>query len=287
MASCAVCREDIRSETECPRCGSDNSNLPDVTLGYFASIWAILSFLLIFVPLFILLPGVFSWVDKVLQPIASLRVSAPIALLLSLVFSFYMFSVRDALHHYTLTLGVKEKPGWPLYLWALILFIVGVLAVFFLGFAIIFKDLIVGTEGYDQTQVQGLLVYGSTAHIAFMLVMTGCLALVFACFALAAGLMAVFDYGTYVDERYPAPIYLNERLLLDVVLSGVRNRLGGDAKFQITEMRRLPDAGLLMVFFCERELTTRDGVGLSQRRKWSVKADLWGRLRELVELRPR
>jgi hypothetical protein len=258
-----------------------------VTLGYFASIWAILSFLLIFVPLFMLLPGVFSWVDKVLLPIASLRVAAPIALLLSLVFAFYMFSVRDDLHHYARTLGVKEKPGWPLSLWALILFILGVVAMFLLGFAIIFKDLIVGAGSYDQTQTMGLLVYGSIAHTAFILMMTGCLIGVFACFALAAGLMAVSEYGTYVDERYPAPIYLNERLLLDVVLSAVGDRLGSDARVRITEMRRLPDVGLLVVFYRESELSTRDGVELLQRRKWSVNADLWGRLRELVELRSR
>jgi hypothetical protein len=258
-----------------------------VTLGYFASIWAILSLLLIFAPLFTLLPGVFSWVDKILQPIASLRVAVPIALLLSLVFAFFMFTVRDTVHHFMRTRCFKEKPGQPLTFWALTLFLVGVLAMFFLGFAVIFKDLIVGAQVYDQVQAAGLLVYGSTAHIAFMLVMTGCLALVFACFAPAAGLMAIFEYGTYVDERYPAPIYLRERLLLDVVLRAVGDQLGPDARVQIVEMRRLPNAGLLMVLYRERELTTRDGVGLSQRRKWSVEADLWGRLRKLIELRPR
>ena len=57
--------------------------------------------------------------------------------------------------------------------------------------------------------------------------------------------------------------------------------------FAITLIIFLPVGLRVLVRESERELTTRDGVGLSQRRKWSVKADLWGRLRELVELRPR
>ena len=38
MASCVVCREDIKRGTQCPRCGSDNRGMTDLTLGYFLSI---------------------------------------------------------------------------------------------------------------------------------------------------------------------------------------------------------------------------------------------------------
>ena len=71
MANCAVCREDIERGSVCQRCGSDNKDVQDLTLGYFGSIWAILSFLLIFVPLFMMLPGVFSWANEILQPVVS------------------------------------------------------------------------------------------------------------------------------------------------------------------------------------------------------------------------
>ena len=287
MANCAVCRQDLSSEQVCSRCGSDNSNVPDVTLGYFTSIWAILSFLLIFIPLFMLLPGVFSWIDKILQPIASLRVAGPIALLLCLVIAFYVFSMRDDLHTYGRTLRFKEKPGRPLTLWALTFFIVAVVLVFFLGFTITSKDLIVGPEGYGPTQVEGLLVYGSTAHITFKLLMTGCLIMVFACFALASGLMAAFEYGVYVDERCPDPIYLNEKLLFDVVLRSVHEHLGPDVRIHVTNMKRLPDAGISLSLHHEGELTVRDKVRLLEEKGWLVEASLWGRLIKMTEQSPR
>jgi len=234
-----------------------------------------------------LLPGVFAWANNVLQPIASLRVAGPISLLLCLVIFFYLFSMRDDMHTYTRTLRFKEKSGRPLTFWALAFFMIAVILVFFLGFTITSKDLIVGPEGYGPTQVEGLLVYGSTAHITFKLLMTGCLILVFACFALASGLMAAFEYGVYVDERYPDPIYLNEKLLFDVVLVAVYEHLGPDVRIRVTNMKRLPDAGLSLTLHHEGELTMRDEVRLLEQKGWLVEAGPWGRLTKMAEQSPR
>ena len=65
MANCAVCKEDIQSRAVCPRCGVQDKGPYDFTFGYFASIWAILSFLLILAPLFMLLPKVLSWMESI------------------------------------------------------------------------------------------------------------------------------------------------------------------------------------------------------------------------------
>ena len=113
MASCVVCREDIKRGTQCPRCGSDNRGMTDLTLGYFLSIWAILSFLLIFVPVFMLLPKILSTLHNILWPIASVRVAAPIALLITLIIAFFMFTMRDDLHDYSQSITFKEKKGIP------------------------------------------------------------------------------------------------------------------------------------------------------------------------------
>ena len=162
MANCAVCREDIERGTTCPRCGSDNSNVQDLTLGYFGSIWAILSFLLIFAPLFMLLPGVFSWANEILQPVVSLRVAGPIALLITLIVAFFMFSMREELHEGALTSPFKEKPNRSLPIWALVFFLLAVLLAFLLGFAITTKHLLVGAPGDWNARLQGKLVFGGT-----------------------------------------------------------------------------------------------------------------------------
>ena len=286
MANCAVCREDIERGAMCPRCGSDNSNVQDLTLGYFGSIWAILSFILIFAPLFMLLPGVFSWANEILQPVVSLRVAGPIALLITLIVAFFMFSMREELHEGALTSPFKEKPGRSLPIWALTFFLLAVLLAFLLGFAITTKHLLIGAPGDWSAQLQGKLVYGGTLHLLLQLLMTGCFVLLLAFFSLSAGLMAVYEYGQFVDERLPDPIYLNEQLLLKVVLEMVRNKLGPDVEVQMTEMNRLPNAGVSMTLHHKGELNI-DDTKLLEQKSWKVEADRWGRVQKVVETSPR
>jgi hypothetical protein len=292
VANCAVCREDIERGSVCPRCGSDNSNVQDLTLGYFGSIWAILSFILIFAPLFMLMPGVFSWANEILQPVVSLRVAGPIALLITLIVAFFMFSMREELHEGALTSPFKEKPGRSLPIWALTFFLLAVAIAFLLGFAITTKHLLIGAPGDWNARLQGKLVFGGTMHLLLQLVMTGCFVLLFAFFSLSAGLMAVYEYGQFVDERLPDPIYLNEQLLLEVVLKVVREELGPDVEVQITEMNRLPDAGVTLTLHSEGELRASDPkdktkTNLLEQKSWKVSANRWGRVNKMVEASPR
>jgi hypothetical protein len=275
----------------CPRCKSDNKNVHDLTLGYFGSIWAILSFLLIFVPLFMLLPGVFSWLNEILQPMVSLRVAGPISLLITLVIAFFMFSMREELHEGALTRPFRENPGRPLPIWALTFFVLAVLLAFLLGFVITTKHLLVGAPGDLGTARGGVFAYGSTMHLLFQLVMTGCLVLLLGFFSLSSGLMAVYEYGQFEDERLPAPIYRNEQLLLDVVLGVVRKELGPDVELKITEMKRLPNAGIAVTLHQTGELRhveprTGKTITLLERKGWSVEANRWGRVQKMTEASP-
>ena len=286
MANCAVCREDIVVGSVCPRCGNDNRDVKDLTLGYFGSIWAILSFLLIVVPLFMLLPGVFSWADDILQPVVSLRVAGPITLLITLIVAFFMFSMREELHEGALISPFKEKPGRSLPIWALTFFLLAVAIAFLLGFAITTKHMLIGAPGEWNARLQGKLVYGGTMHLLLKLLMTGCFVLLFAFFSLSAGLMAVYEYGQFVDERLPDPIYLNEQLLLDVVLDMVRKELGKSVEVQMTEMSRLPDAGVAITLHHKGDLNIGD-TKLLEQKGWKVEADRWGRVYKMVETSPR
>ncbi len=285
MANCAVCREDIAPGAQCPRCGYDNSQAREVNefFGYWGNIWGMMSFLLIFPPMFMLLPGVFGLVNKALQPIASVRVGGPIALLNAVVIAFFMFGMRDELHRYTLLQRFKKEPGRPLPLWGLICFVIAILLVFFLSYTMSIKDLLIGPEGYSQQELEGMLAYGSTGHILLKMTMTGCLIFIFVFLSLAAGFLAAFEYGEYVDARQPAPIYLNERLLLKVVLDTIRERFSADGDLRVSDMDREEDGGISLNVQCAGHLSTRGGVELLEEKSWLVKADRWGRVLKLAE----
>jgi len=284
VESCAVCQEDIEPKSVCPRCGSDNAGVKDLTFGYFSSIWAFLSFLLIFAPLFMLLPGIFAWMDRILQPMVSLQVAGPISLLITLIIAFFLFSMREELHEKSLTREFKEKPSQPLTVWALTCFLLAVVFTFLLGFVITTKQSIV-----DMGQGSGL-EYGGSLHLFFKLVMTGCLVLLFAFFSLSSGLMAIYEYGQLVDKESLAPIYLNEEKLLTVVLNFVQGKLGPEVKLELAQMKRLPDAGISVTLQQEGELRTEksgnEEIRLLERKGWSVEANRWGRVRKMDESSP-
>jgi hypothetical protein len=199
-----------------------------------------------------------------------------------------MFSMREELHEDALIRPFKEKPGRPLPIWALSFFLLAVALTFLLGFAITTKHLTVGAPGDLSADLQGQLVYGGTGHLFLKLAMTGCLVFLFALFSVSTGLMAVYEYGQFVDERLPAPIYLNGELLLDVVLDVVRKELGPDVSVQITDMKRLPDAGVSVALRHEGKLRIADPksekkIRLLERKGWEVEAGRWGRVRKMTE----
>jgi hypothetical protein len=237
---------------------------------------------LIFPPLFMMLPGIFDWIDAALQPIASVRVAAPIALLNTLIIAFYLFSMRDALHHATLTRRFKKDPGRPVAIWALIFFVIAVFITYFLGFGLANKNSIVGVG-----DVKGQILRGSTGHLMLKLAMTGLLVFVFVFLSLAAGMMAAYVYGEYVDEQRPDPIYLNEELMLEVVLRFVRQQLGSSTGPVISEMKRTEDGGISLNLYHRGELTTLGDIKVREDKTWHVQADCWGRVKEIDEIDPR
>ena len=72
---------------------------------YLTSVWGIMSFGLIGVPLVMLVA--LDVVDQVLEPVVSAMVAAPIALVCTVVIAFYGISLRDELYRYTRTLSFR------------------------------------------------------------------------------------------------------------------------------------------------------------------------------------
>jgi hypothetical protein len=305
MANCAVCREDIEPGGRCPRCGSQNKGLEDVSFVYFTSFWGVLSILASFPLIFMLLPGIFGRVDAGMQPIVSLRIGGPIALISTLLISFSVFSLRETLYYYSLTRQFQRRPVRSLAFWALVCFGIAVLLTFFLGFVLTAKDLIVGPPGLGLVGARAIVAYGSTGHLVLKLVMTFCFVCVFAFFGLSASLMAALEYAKYLDEHRPDPIFMNERLLLNVVLAAVRHHLeiegclpprretslrragsvmsAVDDGLRMSEMDRFEHGGISLTVHIEGELIGRGDIMVREDRTWYVEADRWGHLTKIDE----
>jgi hypothetical protein len=284
MTNCSVCREDIKPGEKCPRCGYDNGQIKEINslvVYFLGSVWGFLSLGLILLPFFALLA--FNWVDSILQPIASIMVSGPISLLVTAIIAFYMYSLRNPIHHYSLTRGFKKTPGRSVALWGLIFFVIAILLVFFLAFALVDKGSLIGPQGYGETQLEGLLVYGSTWHMLLKLAMTGVVLFTFVFLALSAGMMAAYVYGHYLESHLPNPLYMNEALLIKVVLDTVKQQMSGGAPVSMTGMDRLEDAGISLELVRDEELTTQGGDIVQKGKTWAVKADCWGRVSSIEE----
>ncbi len=285
MINCVVCREDVPGGGQCPRCGFDNTQVArsNSFFAYFASFWGALSLLLILPPLFMMMPIVYPIVNDMLQPVASVRVGAPISFLVAVIVAFYMYSLRIPIHHYSLTRRFKVNPGRSVSLWALIFFVTAVLLIFFLAFAVTSKDSIVAPQGYYPMEGDGLLRYGSFGHLVLKLAMTGFLIFIFVFLALSAAMMAVYLFGHRMEEEQPNPIFLNEALLIKIVLDTVRDQLGANAKVTTSGLKRLEDAGISMTLACDEALSTQGSDIIQKSRTWVVEADCWGRVNKIEE----
>ena len=302
MANCVVCGEDLRAGPACERCGHRNEELPDVTMGYFTNGWGVLSFLLILPPLFMLLPGISRWSANLLQPIVSTLLGPLFALVVTSIISSYVFSLRDALHYHSLKRRFRAKPGRSLAFWALAFFVMAILLAFVLGFALTTKDSIIGPPGYPQVLLQGMVAYGGVWHQLIKLAMTGVFIFAFVFLALSASLMAAYKYGGHVDRVHPAPIFMNEQLLVWVVLDAVEKHLEAagpiargaerargqepadlEGGLSISGMSRLDSGGVALTVHNIGKISARENVSVREDRTWYVEADEWGHLSKVEE----
>ena len=235
-------------------------------------IWKVLSFGLVLCPLIMLL--FYSTTDGILQPIASIRVGGPIALLCTFVIAFFLSSLRDDLHAREQMRQFKETPGRPLPVWVLLFFVVAILLAFWLAFGLAAKDALAGRRG--------LLEPGSMAHLLFKLVMTGCLIFVFVFLSLSAGLMDVYMYSKHAKTK----VYLEMDELRTKALESVRTELDlGQDPLTIADMKRLENGGISLTLRRTGKLVQQGDVRFIEDKTWTVEADRKGHLVKIKEER--
>lgn len=246
---------------------------------YLSSVWGIFSFGLSVVPLIMMILDTQS--NLVLQPVASPRVAGPISLLCTAIISFYMFTLRDDLYRYSLTLPFRGGGSRPLSVWALIFFVIAIFLSFILAFGVTSREQIISPSGVF---VPGTLAYGSFEHLLVKMAMTGALVFLFVFLSLSAGLMAAYTYGkTLALSSEEMPIYADEERLKEKVLSSVTEQLGLREPPVVSEMRRRGDGGIGLTLHYLGEPIELDNRQFREDRTWEVRADHLGQLIEVDE----
>jgi hypothetical protein len=103
-------------------------------------------------------------------------------------------------------------------------------------------------------------------------------------------MMAAYLYSVYMIERLPDPIFLDEQLLLRVVLNAVRDHLDTNTDspqdlrdLPISGMKRLEDGGISVTVHYVGAPISRNGAKIREDKTWYVEADCWGRLNKVEE----
>ena len=254
-----------------------NEQRLSAVLEYLMSVWGILSFALMLVPLLMLV--LYTPVNNMLQPIASAKVGAPIALLCTFVIAFYVLTLRDALFRYTYTLPFGEKTKRPLPVLALFFFVAAILLAFILGFGLAAKDSLISVDGGKDT-----LRFGSFEHMILKLLMTGCLIFILVFLSLCASLMAAYRYGKSIPvDGDDAPLYTDEQALTKKVLAAVRQELGLEQDPAVSDMTRLGDGGIALTLKYRGEEIEQQDIRFREERTIVARADHRGQLIRIEE----
>jgi hypothetical protein len=242
---------------------------------YFITPWGIFSVALILIVIAMLL--FFDVVNPALQPLVSLRVGGPMALICSLVIAFYIYALRDEAYRYTHTIAFTARRRQPLPVLALEAFVLALAIMFILAFGLTAKEQVVSPPGIERT---GSLAYGGMPHMALKLFMTGCLILIFVFWTASAGLMAAYEYGKSIDDGSPqAPLYTDEARLKARVLGSACAELGfRESEVTVSQMRRTADGGVLMTLHHTGELVDQGDTQFREIKTWEVEANYTGEL---------
>jgi hypothetical protein len=276
---CNVCHATLSptSLADCPRCGADNrawqawlqagtqEHLKRVLLG---SGWGPLALASL------LLPPVAWAASGPARPLVE-TLSLGAYLVLSLAGLLFLFAGRHVLWSYELTRSVAPgfRPGLLPLGGAGFLVFIGMSSRLGMGWA---SDM-AGLEApaFIGPPQPGLLALMAPA---------------FASNTLAAGLYAIYAYGTWLARTFPRPIFVDEAMLLGLVLAAARPRLqfkSGNTyeavTSQVASLSRTAQAGLSLKIRAEAGTDqVWEGHALVAVQHWRVVSDKWGRVIRLA-----
>jgi hypothetical protein len=199
----------------------------------------------------LLLPAVGIVFPDYVQPVASVRIGVPLAIILCFVIFLFTYALRFSAREYELLRQVRK--GWQPTLALMSLLAFNMALVMALAFAFVLEaHLFESPLRYTQGLTRAL--------------MTIFFSLTFVNVTLSAMLMSIRSFAKRLDELVPQPIFLRDKLLREVIIKSAQEQLGGKKTLSLVEMSRTDEGGI--------KALVEDSV---QGRQWGLEADPWAR----------
>ena len=254
MPTCIVCKgEYSTTDTQCVKCGVDNENWePERTrswvskaLQFFRGAWGLLALNSL------LLPAVGIVFPDYVQPVASVRIGVPLAIILCFIIFLFTYALRFSAREYELLRHVRK--GWQpsLALMALLAFNLALVMALVVAFVL------------EAHLAESPLTYTRGLTRALMTIF---FSLTFVNVTLSAMLMSIRSFAKRLNELVPQPIFLRDNLLVDVIIKSAQKQLGGKTTLSLVEVSRTDGGGIRAL--------VKDEV---QEKQWELEADQWGR----------
>jgi hypothetical protein len=254
MPTCISCKgEYYTTYMQCSRCGTNNESWEKErtrswasrALQFFGGIWGLLALNSL------LLPAVGIVFPDFVQPVASVRIGVPLAIILCFVIFLFTYALRFSAREYDLLRHVRK--GWQPTLALMALLAFNMALVMALAFAFVLEAHL---DASSSTYTQGLT----------RVLMTICFSLTFVNVTLSAMLMSIRSFAKRLNELVPQPIFLRDDLLFDVLIRSARKQIGGKTTLSLVEVGRTDEGGI--------KALVKDDV---QDKQWELEADPWGR----------
>jgi hypothetical protein len=305
MPTCIVCKgEYYTTYMQCTKCGVNNeswetertrSGASRALQFFLGSIWGLLALSSL------VLPAVSIVAYDYIQPVASVRIGVPLAIIVCLVIFLFTYALRFSTREYELLRQVRKGRQPTLALMALLAFTLALVLALAVVFVLEAREMetrrlealnlkarkleVLYLEALDLARKLESLDLARKLEAFYLealdlqaldklspiggltrVMLTVSFSLTFVNVTLSAMLMSIRSFAKRLNELVPQPIFLRDDLLVDVVIKVAEKQLGGKTTLSLVEMSRTDDGGI--------KALVKDEV---QEKQWELEADHWGR----------
>jgi hypothetical protein len=289
MATCNLCLAHYNwGENPCWRCGQSNSfweeqrELPRLERfrGFFWSAWGVIAVAMNVVAFAMFIWTVFLRVTWGTAGATNADILGQgLAWFMSFISVFVIYAVRFQLWNYSLTRNILKPQPPNLYTIAVVLFLLGILLLLtYLTLVLFFASPAVPHTGtVSNTDVFLDIVLSK-------IIMPAMYGFIFAFFTAGSMLMSSGLFVDRFNERGGQPIFMNTRLLTDVVQKGAAESMEIPlASTKPAGIKRTEQGGIEILLNYQKPGTSPDSSGGKADKRYEVKANKWGQIHSLVE----
>lgn len=289
MATCNLCQAQYEwGENPCWRCQQDNTfweeqrNLPRVHRfrNFFLNVWGIIAIVINLFAFGLLMWTVFLRITWGASAASNADLLGQgLAWFMSFISIFVVYAVRFQLWNYSWVRNILKPQPPNLYSIAVILFLVGILLLLtYLSLVMFFHTVTIDQAGIgSQADVMLDIIIAK-------IVMPAMYGFVFALFTAGSMFMSAGLFVERFNERGGQPVFMNTRLLTDVVQKAAAESL--EMPVESTRpagIKRSEQGGIEILLNCRGAGVRQDSFDEGSDKRYQVKANRWGQIDSLIE----